>query len=236
MSNLKAVILAGGLGTRLRPFTEVIPKPLLPIGDKSILQIQIERLRDNGFKEIFICTNYKSNYIEDFIGNGSRYGVSIVVSKEETPLGTAGPLALLKEYLKEPFIVMNGDILSTVNFKKFYKFAVDKNSDICLGIKKEVTPYEFGNILFDGDKVLEMQEKPDVIRYILTGLYVVNPRVIDKIPCDEYYGMDLLINQLITNKMEVLKYEISEYWLDIGRYSDYEKAEDAYKTNFSEAG
>jgi NDP-mannose synthase len=104
------VILAGGLGTRLRPFTEVIPKPLLPIGGKSILQIQIERLRDNGFKEIYICTNYKSDYIEDFIGDGSRYGVSVIVSKENKRLGTAGPLTLLKKHLKDPFILMNGDI------------------------------------------------------------------------------------------------------------------------------
>jgi NDP-mannose synthase len=226
------VILAGGLGTRLRPFTEVIPKPLLPIGGKSILQIQIERLRDNGFKEIYICTNYKSDYIEDFIGDGSRYGVSVIVSKENKRLGTAGPLTLLKKHLKDPFILMNGDILSSVNFKKLYKFAVDKDSDICLAIKKEVTPYEFGNILFDGDDVLEMQEKPDIVRYILAGIYVVNPRILDTIPSNKYYGMDLLINQLITNKMKVLKYEISEYWLDIGRYADYEKAEVDYKSSF----
>ncbi|MBT4763400.1 NTP transferase domain-containing protein [bacterium] len=227
-----AVILAGGLGTRLRPFTEVIPKPLLPIGGKAILQIQIERLRDNGFKEIYICTNYKSDYIEDFIGDGSRYGVSIIVSKENKRLGTAGPLTLLKRYLKKPFIVMNGDILTSLNFKNFYNFAVDNDSDICLAIKKEVTPYEFGNILFNGDDVLEMQEKPDIVKYILAGIYVINPRVLNEIPNDTYYGMDILINQLISNKMKVLKYEISEYWLDIGRYNDYEKAESDYKALF----
>ena len=227
-----AVILACGLGTRLRPFTEVIPKPLLPIGGKAILQIQIERLRDNGFKEIYICTNYKSDYIEDFIGDGSRYGVSIIVSKENKRLGTAGPLTLLKRYLKKPFIVMNGDILTSLNFKNFYNFAVDNDSDICLAIKKEVTPYEFGNILFNGDDVLEMQEKPDIVKYILAGIYVINPRVLNEIPNDTYYGMDILINQLISNKMKVLKYEISEYWLDIGRYNDYEKAESDYKALF----
>ena len=235
MSNLKAVILAGGLGARLRPFTEVIPKPLLPIGGKSILQIQIERLKDNGFKEIYICTNYKSDYIEDFIGDGSRYGVTITVSKENKRLGTAGPLTLLKKYLKDPFVVMNGDILTSVNFANLYKFAIDKDSDICLAIKKEITPYEFGNILFDGDNVLEMQEKPDIVKYILAGIYVINPRILDTIPNNKYYGMDLLINQLIANKMKVLKYEISEYWLDIGRYDDYEKAEGDYKSYFSKA-
>ena len=227
-----AVILAGGLGTRLRPFTEVIPKPLLPIGGKAILQIQIERLRDNGFKEIYICTNYKSDYIEDFIGDGSRYGVSIIVSKENKRLGTAGPLTLLKRYLKKPFIVMNGDILTSLNFKNFYNFAVDNDSDICLAIKKEVTPYEFGNILFNGDDVLEMQEKPDIVKYILAGIYVINPRVLNEIPNDTYYGMDILINQLISNKMKVLKYEISEYWLDIGRMDDYHQANNDYFKQF----
>lgn len=230
---MKAVILAGGLGTRLKPFTEVIPKPLLPIGGKSILQIQIERLKDNGFKDIYICTNYKSNYIEDFIGDGSRYGVNISISKENERLGTAGPLTLLKNKLTEPFVVMNGDILSSLNFKNLYKFAVTNNSDICLAIKKEVTPYDFGNILFKGDDVIEMQEKPDIIKYILAGIYVIDPKVLDLIPDNKYYGMDLLINQLLSLKMRVLKYEISEYWLDIGRFDDYEKAEIDYNSHFN---
>ena len=227
-----AVILAGGLGTRLKPFTEVIPKPLLPIGGKAILQIQIERLRDNGFKEIYICTNYKSDYIEDFLGDGARYGVKIIVSKETKRLGTAGPIGLLKQYLTEPFIVMNGDILTSLDFQKFYSFAITKESDICLAIKKETTPYEFGNILFEGDHVLEMQEKPDIIKYILAGIYVVSPSVLHMIPSDQYYGMDQLINQLISEKSKVLKYEMSEYWIDIGRYSDYEKAETDFKNQF----
>jgi NDP-sugar pyrophosphorylase family protein len=229
---LIAVLLAGGLGTRLRPFTEVLPKPLLPIGKKSILQIQIERLRDSGCRKIFLCTNYKSEYIEDFVNN-NKFGISISISKEDQPLGTAGPLALLKDQIKEPFIVMNGDILSSINLNKFYNFAIKNNSDICLAIKKEVTPYEFGNILFDGDNVLEMQEKPDIVRYILAGIYVVHPKILNLIPAEKNYGMDLLINQLIKKNKNVIKYEMSEYWLDIGRYDDYEKAENDYNENFT---
>ena len=113
---MKAVILAGGLGTRLRPFTEIIPKPLLPIGERSVLEIQIEKLKYFGFNEIYLATNYKSQYIEGFFGDGSRYGVKLEISKEDKPLGTAGPLLLLKDKLNEPFIVMNGDIISLVNF------------------------------------------------------------------------------------------------------------------------
>ena len=229
-----AVILAGGLGVRLRPFTEVIPKPLLPVGDKSIIQIQIERLRESGFKKIYICTNYKSDFIEEFVGDGSKFGVSIFISKENKRLGTAGPLSLLKEHINRQFLVMNGDILTSLNFKRFYDFAIKKDTDICLAIKKDITPYEFGNIIFTGDKVIEMLEKPNIIRYILAGVYVVNPRILNLIPKNKYFGMDLFINQLIKDRRKVLKYEILEYWLDIGRYSDYEKAENEYNTYFNE--
>ena len=117
---MKAVILAGGLGNRLRPFTEAIPKPLLPIGEKSVLEIQIERLKSFGFTDIFLATNYKSDYIENYFGDGRRYGINLFVSKENKPLGTAGPLLLLKERLTEPFVVMNGDILSLINFAEIY--------------------------------------------------------------------------------------------------------------------
>ena len=108
---MKAVILSGGLGTRLRPFTEVIPKPLLPIGEKAVLEIQIEHLKKHGFERIWLATNYKSDYIENFFGDGSKYGVKLHISKEDKPLGTVGPVKLLQDQLSEPFLVMNGDIL-----------------------------------------------------------------------------------------------------------------------------
>ena len=121
---MKAVILAGGLGSRLRPFTEVIPKPLLPIGEKAVLEIQIERFKKFGYDEIYLATNYKSNYIENFFGDGSRYGVKLVISREDKQLGTAGPLSLLKDRLKEPFIVMNGDIISNMNVSGIVSFHI----------------------------------------------------------------------------------------------------------------
>ena len=113
---MKAVILAGGLGSRLEPFTRVIPKPLLPIGEKAVLEIQIERLREHGFDEIYLATNYKSKYIRNFFGDGSQYNVQLTISEEQMPLGTAGPLKLLQDKFDEPFLVMNGDILSLINF------------------------------------------------------------------------------------------------------------------------
>lgn len=229
---MKAVILSGGLGSRLKPFTEAIPKPLLPIGEKAVLEIQIERLKQYGFNEIFLATNYKSNYIENFFGDGSRYGVKLAVSKEAIPLGTAGPLSLLKEKLTEPFIVMNGDILSLINFKDFYDFSIKQNSSLTISIKKEITPFAFGNIFFEGDNVTGIQEKPDLITYILAGIYCMKPEIFNFIPENTYYGMDNLILDMLKKKEKVVKYDLKEYWLDIGKLSDYEKAQDVYEEHF----
>ena len=226
---MKAVILAGGLGSRLKPFTEVIPKPLLPIGEKAILEIQIERLKSFGFDEIFLATNYKSQYIENFFGDGSRYGVKLVINKEEKPLGTAGPLTLLKSSLTEPFLIMNGDILSLVDFLKFYNFGQEKDSVLSIAIKKEITPFAFGNISFEGDYVSDIEEKPDLVNYILAGIYYMKPEIFNYIPDDQYYGMDHLIKSLLAHKIKIAKYQLTEYWLDIGRPNDYEKAQDFFK-------
>jgi NDP-mannose synthase len=231
---MKAIILAGGLGTRLKPFTEVIPKPLLPIGEKSVLEIQIQRLKKYGFEEIFLATNYKSEYVENFFGNGHRYGVNLTISKEDIPLGTAGPLLLLKDKLTEPFIVMNGDILSLVDFSKLYDFAQNKDSCLTIAIKKEITPFAFGNIYFEEDRVTGIQEKPDIIMYILAGIYVMKPEIFNFFPNKlEYFGMDKLILNMLGDNHLVTKYELSEYWLDIGRLDDYEKAQEIYNQHFS---
>ena len=149
---MKAVILSGGLGTRLRPFTEIIPKPLLPIGEKAVLEIQIEHLKANGFTHVFLATNYKSAYIENFFGDGSKYGIKLTISKEDKPLGTAGPVKLLKDSLVEPFLVMNGDILTLLPYKKLYDFALGKESFLTICTKEIVMPFQFGNIHTEGDR------------------------------------------------------------------------------------
>jgi len=229
---LKAVILSGGLGTRLKPFTEVIPKPLLPIGEKAILEVQIERLRDYGFTTIYLATNYKSDYIEGFFGNGSRYGINLIISRETMPLGTAGPLTLIQDELIEPFLVMNGDILTLLNYKMFYDYGVSKGFPITVGIKKEILPFSFGNIFFEGDYVRDIQEKPNFELYILAGIYVITPEIFNYIPKAQHYDMDKLIKRLLAEKIPIPKFEIKEYWLDIGRINDYEKAQNEFKEHF----
>ena len=231
---MKAVILAGGLGTRLEPFTRVIPKPLLPIGDKSVLEIQISLLKKYGFDEIFLATNYRSEYFESFFGDGSKFGVKLKVSQETKALGTVGPLKLLEKELNDNFLVMNGDILTLLDFGKFMEFAKAQKSLLTVGVKELITPFAFGNIFSEGDIVTGIQEKPDIKMNILAGVYSFNPEVLRNIPQDTYFGMDFLIKSMLAEKKSVSKYQISEYWLDIGRMDDFEKAQDIYKSHFME--
>jgi len=228
---MKAVILAGGLGTRLRPFTEIIPKPLLPVGEKSVLEIQIEHLKENGFTDIIFATNYKSEYIENFFGDGSRYGVNLKISKEEKPLGTVGPLTLLKEELTEPFLVMNGDILTRLNYKELYSFAVNSRSKLTVTIKEYITPFRFGNIYYNGDFVTRIEEKPNIVMNILAGIYIFKPEIFNLIPENTYYGMDELINKMLEINEPITKYNIEDYWLDIGQVKDYEEAQKYFLNN-----
>ncbi|CAO80540.1 sugar phosphate nucleotidyltransferase [Candidatus Cloacimonas acidaminovorans] len=230
---MKAVILSGGLGSRLKPFTEVIPKPLLPIGEKAVLEIQIEHLKNNGFDHIFLATNYKSEYIENFFGNGSKYGVKLSISKEEKPLGTAGPVKLLQNQLNnEPFLVMNGDILTLLPYRKLYEFACSKETLLTIATKDIYTPFQFGNIHTEGDFVTGIEEKPNIKTTILAGIYIFKPEILNLIPDNTMYGMDKLIIDMLERRLPISHYPIQEYWLDIGQVGDYEKAQEIYKEHF----
>ncbi len=230
---MKAVILSGGLGTRLRPFTEVIPKPLLPIGEKAVLEIQIEHLKNNGFDHIFLATNYKSEYIENFFGNGDKYGVRLTISKEDKPLGTVGPVKLLQNQLNnEPFLVMNGDILTLLPYRNLYEFAFSKETLLTIATKDIYTPFQFGNIHTEGDFVTGIEEKPNIKTTILAGIYIFKPEILDLIPDNTMYNMDKLIIDMLTKGLAISHYPIKEYWLDIGQVDDYEKAQEIYKEHF----
>jgi NDP-mannose synthase len=229
---MKAVILAGGLGTRLKPFTQVIPKPLLPVGEKAVLEVQIDRLKEHGFDEIILATNYRSEYIENFFGDGSKYGVKLKISKETKPLGTVGPLTLLKDELTEPFLVMNGDILTLLDFTKLYNFALSNPSDLVVTISEFILPFDFGNIFYDGDFVTGVEEKKDIVSKIIAGIYIMKPGIFNLIPENTYFGMDSLIQTMLDKKIPVAKYEMTEYWLDIGRVDDYYVAQEKIKEKF----
>jgi NDP-sugar pyrophosphorylase family protein len=199
------------------------------------MEIQIERLRGHGVNEVFLATNYKANYIRHFFGDGSEFGVKVEVSQEDKPLGTAGPLTLLKHRLTEPFLVINGDILTLANFSAMVTFARAQGTELTIAVKKHITPYAFGDIHFEGNFVTDIEEKPDIVKFILAGIYVMTPAIFDYIPERQYFGMDSLIKNLLAARRPVAKYEIQEYWLDIGQIDHYQEAQQAYDTHFKSA-
>jgi len=230
---MKAVILAGGLGERLKPFTQAIPKPLLPIGEQSLLEVQISNFVKCGFTEIFIATNYKSKYIENFIGDGASLGAQITFSREDIPLGTCGPLSLIQDRLDEPFILMNGDILSAIDFSKLFDFALGEESDFTVVTKNIRTPFNFGSVKSEGNRIVMVEEKPDFVIEIVAGIYVIKPKLLGLIPDGTYFGIDNLINNMLGGQRPISRYLMEEYWLDIGRIDDFSEAEQAYKSHFS---
>jgi NDP-sugar pyrophosphorylase family protein len=227
-----AVILAGGLGKRLRPFTSVIPKPLLPVGESSVLEIQLLTLRRHGASKVFIATNYLSEVVRAYIGDGSRFGLAVEISQEEMLLGTCGPVSLLRNRLREPFILMNGDVLTTLDFKCAYEFALQLDSDLTVVTKEIVTPFAFGKVLSNGSYLSEVQEKPDITFEILAGIYILKPPALEFIPHNQYYNIDSLIRDLLAAGRPVGRYLMKEYWLDIGSAEHYETAQDAYSQYF----
>ncbi len=231
---MKAVILAGGLGTRLKPFTDIIPKPMLPFGDKSLLEIQIELLKRHGVTEVFLALNYRADYIRSFFGDGSRVGVKIHYSVESKPLGTAGPLSLLRDRLDGPFFVMNGDILTQADLTAVEAFSANDPEAIMTIVTKVITtPFRFGAIVADGDVVKSIEEKPDLSFEVLAGIYRLTPRILDFIPKGSFFGIDRLIQELLHRGERVVKYRLHDYWVDIGMVEDYEQARRAYDEHFS---
>jgi NDP-mannose synthase len=220
----KAVLLAGGLGLRLRPLTNIIPKPLLPIGESTIIEIQILAFKKHGVTDVYIASNYMSDYVESIVGQGDKYGVQITVSREREPLGTCGPLSLLREELNEPFFVMNGDILTDIDFGDFGRFALNHMADLTIVTKEINVPFRFGRVLAKGDYVVDVEEKPTYKHEILAGIYAMHPGVLEIIPDAKYYGIDTLIKDMLAQHRPVAKYMMRGYWTDIGQLDDYEIA------------
>lgn len=230
---MKAVILAGGLGTRLKPFTDVIPKPLLPLGERTLMEIQIESLKRAGFDEIFVAVNYKSDIVRAYLGTGEKFGVRIEFSEERMPLGTAGPLSLLRDRLTEPFLVTNGDILTNLDFRKIYDHALAREAALCVGTKIIGTPFRFGNVTIDANQnIVAVEEKPEFHLEIVAGIYAMKPAILEHIPDDTYFGMDSLIKSLLEKRAPISRYLIEDYWIDIGQVEDYSKARQAVEQHF----
>jgi NDP-mannose synthase len=221
---MKAVIMAGGLGTRLRPLTKIIPKPLLPLGEKSILDIIIASLSKGGVSHVILATNYKSEMFHEYFADGARSPVSIQISKENDPLGTAGHLSLLKDDLQEPFIVTNGDILTDLNFRNLLEFHKSNNADLTIVSTKIETPLQYGVIKEEDGLVKDIHEKPNIVSEVLAGVYVVSPKVLALMQHNEKKLMTDLIRESVQAGLTVKKFSLEGYWLDIGQMKSYQKA------------
>ena len=230
---MKALILAGGKGTRLRPYTTTIPKPLMPIGDKAILEIVVQQLKKNGFKDITMSIGHLGELIMAFFGDGSKYGVDINYTKEDKPLGTAGPLSLIREEVESPFLMMNGDVLTNLNYSELMDYHNRKGSIATVALNKRVVNIDFGVTEIDEEnKIVGYKEKPVIDYLVSMGVYTFNPEVMDYVEDDTYFDLPDLINRLINNGEEVNGYVFDGYWLDIGRHDDYERANREFEEIF----
>jgi NDP-sugar pyrophosphorylase family protein len=222
---MKAVILAGGKGTRLKPYTTVIPKPLVPVGEKAILEILITRLQHEGVEEVYICLNHFAEIIMAFFGDGSRFGLKINYSLEDEPLGTVGPVKLISG-LPDHFLVMNGDLLTDLPFRDLYDYHLKGNSLLTVSTYTRRTKIDFGVI--DVDPVSHFatgfREKPEFVFEVSMGVYVMNRQVLDYVPSATHFGFDDLMLALLEKKQPAKTFPYRGYWLDIGRPDDYEKA------------
>ena len=223
---MRAIILAGGKGTRLRPYTTLIPKPLVPLGGKySILEIIILQLREAGFSHITLAVNHLSQLIMAYFGDGSRLGVRIDYSLEEGELSTIGPLTLIDD-LPESFLVMNGDILCDLDYRAFFETHVDTRGEISVSAFRRHVKIDFGVLRYDASGRLEsFQEKPEYDFDVSMGIYCINRSVIETLPRGQKYGFDnLMIDSLAANRRVGIR-PFDGYWLDIGRPDDYEYAD-----------
>jgi len=223
------VIMAGGLGSRLYPLTKDIPKPMIEISGKPILEIIINKFANEGFKNIFLCVNYKSEIIKDYFKDGTNFGVNISYIEEDKRLGTAGALSLIKERFNSPIIVTNGDILSRINFSQFVNHHIRQKAKASVAVREYSYEVPFGVIENEDGFIKNISEKPTQHFFVNAGIYILEPELIKMIPKNEFYDMPSLINKLVKENEQVASYLIREYWLDIGRNSELEKARSEYE-------
>ena len=222
---MKAVVLAGGRGTRLKPYTTVFPKPLMPIGERPILEILVRQLAKAGFDEVIFAVGHLAELIMAFFDNGRRFGVPISYSREEEPLGTAAPLGLLRDRLTETFLVINGDVLSTVNFGEMLARHRDSRAVTTVGLTRRQVQIDYGVVKLDGDSsIAQWMEKPALDYLVSIGIYFFEPRALDYIEPRVRLDLPTLVLRLKEAGEVVKGYLHAGYWLDIGRPEDYEAA------------
>ena len=221
---LSAVVMAGGQGNRLRPLTEDVPKPMLPLGDRPLLAHLVDQLSATGIRRLNITTHYKGHLIEEHFGDGSEFGIKIGYINEQKPLGTAGSLSLL-EPSDDPLLVINGDIVSQVDARAMLDFHLEHRADMTVAVRQQEFPIPYGVVEIDGVEITAISEKPTLHHLINAGIYLLGPQACARVPAGRHYDMTDLIHDLVTDGSKVVGFPIQGSWTDIGRQEDYERAQ-----------
>jgi dTDP-glucose pyrophosphorylase len=223
------VLMAGGLGTRLRPLTKDCPKPMLPVGGKPILESILESFVEQGFRHFFLSVNFKAEMVQDHFGDGSRWGVSIDYLLEDRRLGTAGPLSLLDRRPDAPLVVMNGDLLTRISFDKLMNFHNAQSAVATMAVREYDFQVPYGVVEHNESRVVSINEKPVHKFFVSAGIYVLAPSVLDLVPSGMFLDMPNLLSNLIKDRQTVAAYPLREYWLDIGRIEEFERAQQEWR-------
>lgn len=227
------VLMAGGLGSRLGELTRNCPKPLLRVGNKPVLETVLENCIEYGFRHFYLSVNFKSDMVKEYFGDGSQWGIDIRYIEEKNRLGTAGALGLLPEIPNLPLLVMNGDVLTKVNFKHLMEFHEEHKSVATMCVREYEFQVPFGVVQVDNHRLTGISEKPIQRFFVNAGIYVLNPESLEMIPKNNFFDMPTLFERLVDQKKETTVFPIHEYWLDIGRIDDFERANGDYDEVFS---
>jgi dTDP-glucose pyrophosphorylase len=228
------VLMAGGRGTRLHPLTEHTPKPMLPVGDRPVLERMLGQVRDAGFSRVLIAVNYRADVIEQHFGDGSQFGVQIDYLREDQPLGSAGALRLAGTELDRPFVVMNADLVTNINLGALMRFHIQERNAITVGVRQYALELPYGIAELDGTQIIALDEKPTHTFFVNAGIYAVDPVAAELIDDrTDRFDMTDLIAAALTAELRVGGFPILEYWIDIGQLADYQRAESDHVTVFS---
>lgn len=222
---LQAVVMAGGMGTRLRPLTEELPKPMLPVGDRPLMEMIVGQLRHAGIRHVNVSTHYKPEKIIDYFGDGSAFGVELHYVREDKPLGTGGALGLIP-VPDEPLLVINGDILTQVDFRAMLDYHKEYEAAMTVGVTRYGYEVPYGVIECSGPTVERLREKPNYSFLVNAGIYLLEPSVLGYIPEGQHCNITDLIQHLLDVGQKVVSFPIREYWLDIGQHKDYLQAQE----------
>jgi NDP-mannose synthase len=225
---MKAIVLAGGKGARLAPYTKILPKPLMPIGDMPILEVLLRQMKRAGIDDVIITVGHLADLLRAFFQDGSNLGLHITYSFEDSPLGTAGPLSLVTG-LDRTFLVTNGDVLTTLDLKELIQFHLEQKATATIAVHRRKVDIDFGVVQCDeNSRMVGYIEKPSIDYLVSMGIYVFEPRVLSFIPHNQYLDLPDLVKNMMAAGEKVAGFPYSGYWQDLGRPDDYERATDDF--------